>query len=269
MLPSEVIVVDDGSRSPITYDMFGSDGARLKIVRLEVNRGAAAARQVGIEAATGEVIAFLDSDDAWLPRKLEQQLSRLEREAFRDTPLAIACGWRAAPEFGGVPEEVVPRGSGKASDFAGGCWFAPGSTVLIPRWVFDAVGPFDPELRRLEDYDWFLRFGLAGGRLLVEPEIGAIISVGRRSRPDAVQRAKEIIEGKLATVQHPFVRGHFRRTAKAYLWLEMAKAAQNEGRPILMALYLLQSLLLKPRVRPGLSRWWTVRRKLHGVVRQP
>jgi hypothetical protein len=69
--------------------------------------------------------------------------------------------------------------------------------------------------------------------------------------------------GKMATaLDHPLVNGDFRRTISAYLALEMAKAEHNEGRYMRMAMHLLHSLVLKPRMQLALKRWWPVRRRL-------
>jgi glycosyltransferase involved in cell wall biosynthesis len=82
----EVIVVDDGSQDK-TLEIISSKYAdRVRIVRTK-HRGAQAARNAGIIAATGEYIAFLDSDDEWVPNKIELQIGELDKN--RD---AIVCG---------------------------------------------------------------------------------------------------------------------------------------------------------------------------------
>jgi glycosyltransferase involved in cell wall biosynthesis len=73
----EVIVVDDGSRDD-TRDVISGIDERVKYI-WQPNAGVAAARNAGLEAVTGEYVAFLDSDDVWLPWKLEAQLSVLRR----------------------------------------------------------------------------------------------------------------------------------------------------------------------------------------------
>lgn len=73
--PAEVIVVDDAS-SDDTVRTVGKNFPSVRIIRRERNQGAQAARAAGIRAAAGEWIAFLDSDDWWLPRKLEWQLDK-------------------------------------------------------------------------------------------------------------------------------------------------------------------------------------------------
>jgi hypothetical protein len=78
-------------------------------------------------------------------------------------------------------------GSADINDFLSGCWFAHGSTALLRREAFARVGESDPALRRFEDYDWFVRFALAGGRLEVWPHVAAIVEVSHKPRVSAVE----------------------------------------------------------------------------------
>lgn len=80
--PIELIVVDDHSDTPasrsladVPFDRF----ANVECIRHDENRGANAARNTGIEAASGEYIAFLDDDDSWLPTKVERQVDTFQR----------------------------------------------------------------------------------------------------------------------------------------------------------------------------------------------
>ena len=68
----ELLVIDDGSQDNTEEIVTGIHDNRIKYIRHEKNKGVAAARNTGIEAAKGEFIAFLDSDDEWLPNKLKR-----------------------------------------------------------------------------------------------------------------------------------------------------------------------------------------------------
>lgn len=85
---TELIVVDDGSPSDLA-GVVALFGERVRYVRMAENRGANAARNIGVATAHGEVVAFLDDDDEWHPEKLEHQLRTLTADDE-----ASLCGWR-------------------------------------------------------------------------------------------------------------------------------------------------------------------------------
>lgn len=258
--PLEIIVIDNGSDVPIAADAFGTNDVIVRVLRIDGNRGPAFARNVGISAARGDVIALLDPDDVWLYDKLKSQISLLDRSMHS----AVSCGWLETDEAGKFLKVRVPRDSRQPLDFAAGCWFSPGSTLLITRRSFEIVGLFNYDLCRLSDYEWFLRFALAGGQISVVPEAAVIISAGKRASLDAVKHAKTEIENNLDNARYRKAGRRFRRMAEALLWLELSKAAQNEHRFLWMTLYLLRSIILKPRLRLSLEKWWTIKRKHAG-----
>jgi glycosyltransferase involved in cell wall biosynthesis len=149
----EVVVVDDGS-SDAPMDALASYGAKVRFLRHDRNLGAAAARSTAIAATSGEYLAFLDSDDIWLPGKLVAQLRFMDAN---DAPISCtACLLSRS----GSAEVVWPRyrtGRLTASDLVWGCFLSPGTTMICRRQVFDEIGLFDPTMRRHEDWDWLLR----------------------------------------------------------------------------------------------------------------
>lgn len=77
----EVIVVDDGSRDQTESVVSGLQDSRIRYIALDKNQGVAHARNVGIQAAKYDYIAFLDSDDEWLPDKLELQMEKMQHSS--------------------------------------------------------------------------------------------------------------------------------------------------------------------------------------------
>jgi glycosyltransferase involved in cell wall biosynthesis len=84
----EVIVVDDGSTDETANLLTRNFGSRIRLLRLPKRGGVSAARNAGVRLATGELLAFLDSDDLWLPGKLEAELRALER--FPDAEAVVS-----------------------------------------------------------------------------------------------------------------------------------------------------------------------------------
>ncbi len=147
----EPIVVDDGSTDETKSLIKGMPVKYLS----QPNRGPAAARNLGIVRSTGQFIAFLDSDDEWLPGKLAAQLKFFEKNPdyliCQTEEIWIRNGQRVNPmkkhkKFGGwIFEKCLPL-----------CIVSP-SAVMMRREFFDKVGLFDESLPACEDYDLWLR----------------------------------------------------------------------------------------------------------------
>jgi glycosyltransferase involved in cell wall biosynthesis len=148
------IVVDDGSTDGLDRAL-AAFGARVLCIRHQRNKGAAAARNSGVAAATAGYVAFLDSDDVWLPGKITAQIAFMEQHRHRASATAYMLKRSGAGEF------MSPRyrtGVLGLSDFAWGCFVSPGSTLICRREALARIGVFDEALHRLEDWDWLLRY---------------------------------------------------------------------------------------------------------------
>ncbi|WP_031437387.1 glycosyltransferase family 2 protein [Methylobacter tundripaludum] len=167
-LPAEIVVIDDGS----------TDGTEAMLRRefplvnyyYQKNLGVSAARNLGIQQATGDWLAFLDSDDEWLPEKLATQ-----KAALATHPEHKIChteeNWIRNGTQVDVPKKYAKTGGWIFSRCLPLCAVSP-STVLIHRSVLTDIGLFDVRLPACEDYDLWLRIAANYPILLVEqPQI--------------------------------------------------------------------------------------------------
>ncbi|SEH53902.1 glycosyltransferase family 2 protein [Magnetospirillum fulvum] len=153
----EILVVDDASTDATCTVVEAMSDPRIRLVRNPTNRGIGGAKNVGIRQARGQYVAFLDSDDSWLPEKLALQVQTLQ--AFgADVPLCFCAFWVHRAD-GGKTILRQPRkiGSWRMSILMGET-FSLGSTLLVRREIFDEIGVFNENLTRLQDRDWTLRY---------------------------------------------------------------------------------------------------------------
>lgn len=254
LIPRQVVVVDDGSEQPLQDQLPNSGALPLRFIRLAKNSGSAAARQAGLEALDTTYVAFLDSDDTWLPDKLAHQVRYLSRDSETDK-VAVACGWTWVDRYGTKIVSRMPRGSSDLTDFCAGCWFCPGSTILARRQLLLDIGGYDVRMRRLEDLDLFLRFALAGGRLVVAPIDGVRIQKGANARRIHVDSAAHLIQQTYLLPPQTSLTPSQRRTLASWLALEMASVAHQEGHYMRMAVQLARSFSLVPRLQLQLRNW--------------
>lgn len=152
----QVIVIDDASSdgTPAVVRRYST----VQYFRLETQHGAAAARNVGLRASTGQYVAFLDDDDLWLPHKLRVQLPVLEKHKDLAVVYSQAMYFHGAPPAFVAPEASSARsGSVFQTLLTEGCFCPHPAVLLLRREVFEAVGYFDEQLRSSEDFDLYLR----------------------------------------------------------------------------------------------------------------
>ncbi|WCS24408.1 glycosyltransferase family 2 protein [Methylobacterium sp. NMS14P] len=153
-LTFEILVGDNGS-APETPGIAAEFGAvYMKVTK----RGASAARNAGLQAATGDYIAFLDDDDAWMPSNIRPQLALLDADPSLDGALGQACTTDASLEQPGAPWPVEDpgRGDGLLRAMLSG-YFPQLGTLVVRRRVRELIGLFDEALIGGQDLDWQLR----------------------------------------------------------------------------------------------------------------
>lgn len=168
----ELIVVDDGSDDGTTENIICSPDQRIRYLRKQHSGNIADMRNSGVKAGSGEWLAFLDSDDVWVPEKLEMQIRQLQREGRQ---------WG----YGGfelMDQQMhpIPNKAGLYRPFSG--WITKEllrteasvniGTLLMERKLFDEVGGFNSDEKLLfrEDYDLIVRVSMRS-QALATPEL--------------------------------------------------------------------------------------------------
>ncbi len=149
---AEVIVIDDGSDNDTTA-LVETQYPQVKLIR-QAHSGVSAARNNGVNHANGDWIAFLDSDDEWLPKKLECQVKQLNQsnqllchtnEIWMRNEVRVNPHNKHRKHGGDIFKYCLPL-----------CAISP-SSVIIEKELFQHLGGFDESLPACEDYDLWLR----------------------------------------------------------------------------------------------------------------
>lgn len=216
----EIIVVDDGSTDEtaeaIERITTGRTGCVEKTPRIryfyQPNQGQSAARNKGITEATGNWIAFLDSDDTWLPEKLEWQVraiseyeercgacftdARLVDRRSLDVSAFRHAGRQYETMMGIVSDSVRPL----ARTF-GGTWL---QTLLARSELIRKIGGFDPELHFGEDYDFLFRLSLETAHCYVNQPLVVIDRTNVAIDPTVASRSWDKVDFRLRAQQYMY-----------------------------------------------------------------
>ncbi len=240
----KIVVVDDGSSDDLS-GVLHRYRPEVSCIRHGHNAGASAARNTGIAAAEDGFVAFLDSDDIWLAGKLKVQVETMRRNGWLASCTAF---YLSRP---GRPEIVAPSyrtGTLGLADLVWGCFVGPGSTLICARSVLDEVGALDTSLRRLEDWDWLLRY-------VQKHELGFIAEPLARTDPSDQKKGADVVAAlKVLRAKHAeCLTGEKRRHFLAAIDLELAATYYRGGNKLGMIAPFLRSILRSPTRNDALA----------------
>jgi glycosyltransferase involved in cell wall biosynthesis len=252
--PAEIIVVDDASSPPVSLPA-SRNGIPLKLLRHEQARGGAAAKNTGVQAARGELIAFLDDDDLWAPTYLEHATALLAQHAEIDV-LFMGVDWFG--KSAGFGQQNYQQAMNKVLSEADGKQLGPGvqsfghrlvkallqrvpmafQRPVVRRTAFHRIGGYQ-EHCLLWDCDWALRAALDSKVALSEAPLyrQRVDSQGYSSRPtrerEQTQSNIEIRERLAASLTAKdaatrLLRHDFKRSASEH-WFHLAYQLQRQG----------------------------------------
>lgn len=247
----EVIVVDDGSTDNTDNVVKALDDTRIRYIRHERRRGGSAARNTGIRAARGAYTAFLDSDDEWLPRNLQEKVRALDSSS-PDVGLAYS---RVVRRLGSNLEYAMPTCGMRANEPLLDYWTLQGglitlcSTVVETTLLADTL--FDEQLDKHEDGDLLLRLHkVTRFRFLPEPLVvwhdEALVGSDRISAAAHAEASRRFIEKHRDELEAS-------RRALAGLLYRVGVSCFRAGDILNARLFLRESIAYRPvRCRPVL-----------------
>lgn len=209
----EVVVVDDASESDVAdvvERVAGADG-RVVLIRLENRTGAARARNLGLERASGELVAFLDDDDVWLPSKVGRQLEYLDAHPAAGL---VSCDYELAT--GGPAGPMSYRGPAQFTAEQVQWMNFPGSFsfVMARRDVLGSELRLDESFPSVEDWDLWLRCGRRAPFGVVRQPLVRHVRHGGLSRPGSERLGLEVFIAKHGSSLPPecvlYQRAHLR-----------------------------------------------------------
>lgn len=287
--PHEVIVVDDGSTDN-TRAALEPYATRIRYLH-QANQGASAARNSALAVASGELIAFLDADDVWLPEKLQRQVQAMV--AMPECGLVYTDG--RAMGIPGAPVDTLISPRSRAwidqhgtttpqlayGDLSPVLWLenciCSSSSVMVRRRCMEEVGGFDTTLRIAEDYDAWLQIGLRHPLAMVDRDLfryrwradslsgtvseremrslEAALVVIERHLESAPSALRPVIHHSLSRDYQTAARSHFKKNRFSEARPLFRASLRHDPGYLTSAAFLVAALLGRPFVRAARQVW--------------
>ncbi|WP_415380086.1 glycosyltransferase family 2 protein [Halosimplex sp. TS25] len=252
--PIELVVVDDCSPQPVADTLTDVDisiFAGVEVVRHEENQGASAARNTGIGAADGDLVAFLDDDDEWRPKKLEQQVAR-----YRETDESVQAVYTGIEQVDATGETNAVSPAKHEGNLRKRLLFGnvvgSFSVLLAGADALAKTGPLDERFPSWQDWEYYVRlaevtrFAAVPDPLVVRHNEGNQIS---RNYVTKAETSAPLFAEKYGPVAAEYGR-LFHRRFRGHLAHELGYAALANGQCAAGRRHLLRAVALDP-FQPG------------------
>lgn len=194
ILPDQIVIVDDASdtRHARKLEVLAQMDSRIELIRIAENVGSAMARNIGVESARGEWVAFNDDDCIWDPLKLEKQFDMIKTRGVR---VGTFCHIKLL-EING--EERIVGGYADRREQRWRMWVQHGPpgppAFLVNKKLFERIGGFDSRLSRFEDRDLFVRLEKVFGPFIELPEALVVTTNKEQGVSRNLERLKDAAE---------------------------------------------------------------------------
>lgn len=243
----ELIIVDDGSTDDTEAVIHTIDDSRVKYIKCDRNYGATHARNVGIQIASGQYVAFQDSDDQWLPEKLRKQVEVLH-SAKKNVGVVYNAYWRVIDNKRIYMPVDIPNTENANAILAELFFlFVATPTVLVKKECFGRSGVFDERLSRLQEWELWIRMSQDYKFEYINE---ALVTSYYQSQSITANHESLVISFDLILKKHGQILHHDRnRLAKIFAifgrHLLSSKATYNHGRDYLWNAFKLKPTALK------------------------
>jgi glycosyltransferase involved in cell wall biosynthesis len=242
----ELVIVDDCSPEPVAplLERIDTTGIDVTLVRHDENKGACAARNTGIEEASGTYVAFIDDDDVWLESKLERQIQVMESAG--PAVGAVYTGQRYVTD-GETTNVRTPTTSGDVTAaILKGASLNPFSCMLVDATVIESAGLLDVRFPSWQDREWYFRLS-RHCEFAAVPEALVIRRMGHEQISGNYETKRDVsypllLEKHLGLAKEYGCENEFR----AYLTRSLAGSALQSGRYTAAMRHALVSLRYRP-----------------------
>jgi glycosyltransferase involved in cell wall biosynthesis len=241
--PDEVIIVDDGSNDGTSLIDFSAIDLRIKFVAHSKNRGGSAARNTGIDMARGNWVALLDSDDIWLPNKLQRQFEALSLSMNSDKVFCSSNVLVRVEKKKDVLHNKMPPGERDLSEY----FLIDGGTLQTSTLMLSAALArrvrFNENLARHQDWDFVIRLIHSGAELIYIHE--PLVIYDANDGPDKVSSARRSIRPSLEWLKN--ADSHITPKARHHYYLSTCFRRHVREKPLVAVITLAAVTIAYPR----------------------